>query len=32
VGLKDGKPFLEVKQGAIDAAKVVVSGKEAKKG
>ena len=28
VGLKNGKPFLEVKFGDIDVGKVVVSGKE----
>jgi hypothetical protein len=30
VGLKAGKPFLEVKSGTIDVKKMVVSGKEAK--
>jgi len=29
VGLRDGKPFLEVKQGTIDVKKVVVSGRDA---
>jgi hypothetical protein len=29
VGLKEGKPFVEVKSGAIDIKKVMVSGKEA---